>query len=211
MAIRLVLIDDHPMMLEGLDQLLRLEPDFEVLAKCRNVAEGLRAIQSLRPHVVVLDLKLRHEQGHRVLHHLQRSRDAPAVVVLTASENEEDLLEAVRLGARGIVLKAMAPKTIERCIRAVYEGREWLAVEGQDLAVRLAQRQRVEAELAERLTPRELEIVRHLAGQLDNDEIARNPQVERRHGQDPCPSHLYEAWSERARRTSEVHVRKKGY
>ena len=47
MAIRLVLIDDHPVMLEGLDQLLRLEPDFEVLAKCRTVAEGLRAIQSL--------------------------------------------------------------------------------------------------------------------------------------------------------------------
>lgn len=173
MTIRLVLIDDHPLMLEGLEQLLRFDPDFEVVAKCRSVADGLRAIQSLRPHVVILDLRLRHEQGRQVLHHLQ-SRDAPAVVVLTASENEEDLLEAVRLGARGVVLKAMAPRTLERCIRAVYEGRQWLTVEGQDLAARLAQRQDVEAELAQRLTPRELEILRNLAGHLDNDEIAQN-------------------------------------
>ena len=174
MAIRLVLIDDHPVMLEGLEQLLRLEPDFEVVGKCRTVAEGVRAIQTLHPHVVVLDLKLGHEAGHRVLHHQLRARDGPAIVVLTASEDEEDLLEAVRLGARGIVLKVMAPRTIERCIRAVYEGREWLTVEGQDLAARLAQRQQVEAELAERLTPRELEIVRSLVGQLDSDEIARD-------------------------------------
>jgi len=160
-------------MLEGLEQLLRLEPDFEVAAKCRTVADGLRAIQTLHPHVVILDLKLRNEEGHRVLRQL-RSRDSPAVLVLTASENEEDLLEAVRLGARGVVLKAMAPRTLERSIRALYEGNEWLDVEGQDLKARLAQRQKVEGELAARLTPRELEIVRSLAGQADSDEIARN-------------------------------------
>ena len=139
-----------------------------------------------------------------MLQHLLRARDAPAVVVLTASENEEDLLEAVRLGARGIVLKAMAPKTIERCIRAVYEGREWLTVEGQDLAARLAQRQRVEAELAERLTPRELEIVRNLAGQLDNDEIARNLKL----SVGTVKIHLHHIYTKLgvtwARRTSEV-------
>jgi DNA-binding NarL/FixJ family response regulator len=174
MAVRLVLIDDHPVMLEGLEQLLRLEPDFEVLAKCSTVADGLRAIQSLHPHVVVLDLMLRHEHGHRILQHQLRSRAGPGIVVLTASENEEDLLEAVRLGARGIVLKAMAATTLEKCIRAVYEGGQWLTVDGQDLSVRLAQRQRAEAELAERLTPREVEILRNLAAQLDNDEIARN-------------------------------------
>jgi len=174
MTIRIVLIDDHPVMLDGLEQLLRLEPDFEVLAKCRTVADGLRAIQSLHPHVVVLDLKLRNEQGFKVLQHQLRARNPPAIVVLTASENEEDLLEAVRLGARGIVLKATAPSTLERCIRAVHQGGKWLTVEGQDLALRLAQRQGAETQLAERLTPRELEILRSLAGQLDNEEIARN-------------------------------------
>jgi DNA-binding NarL/FixJ family response regulator len=170
--IRLVLIDDHPLMLDGLEQLLRLESDFEILAKCGSVAEGLRAVESLHPHVVLLDLKLKEEQGFSVLTHLTGD-DAPAVVVLTASENEEDLLEAVRLGARGVVLKAMAPRTLQQCIRSVYQGREWLTVDDQDLSARLARRRRAETELAERLTPRELEIVRSLAGQLDNDEIAK--------------------------------------
>ena len=101
------------------------------------------------------------------------SRDAPAVVLLTASEDEEHPLEAVRLGERGIVLKVMAPRTLERCIRAVYEGREWLTVEGQDLAARLAQRRSIEAGLAQRLTPPKLEVVRHLAKQRDSAEIAR--------------------------------------
>jgi DNA-binding NarL/FixJ family response regulator len=171
MAIRLVLVDDHPLMLDGLEQLLRLEPDFEIVAKCSNVAEGLRAIKSLNPHVVLLDLKLRQEHGFEILQHLTAA-DSSAVVVLTASEDEEDLLEAVRLGARGVVLKAMAPRTLQRCIRAVYEGREWLTVEEQDLAARLEQRRRAEVELATRLTPRELDILRNLAGRLDNDEIA---------------------------------------
>jgi len=173
MAIRVVLIDDHAMMLDGLEQLLRLEPEFEILAKCRNVAEGIEAIQSLAPNVVILDLKLRHEQGFHVLRDLP-SHDAPAVIVLTASENEEDLLEAVRLGARGVVLKATAPRTLQQCIRAVYEGREWLMVDGQDLRARLDLRQQAETTLAEKLTPRELEILRSLAGNLDNDEVAAN-------------------------------------
>jgi len=171
MAIRLVLVDDHPLMLDGLEQLLRLEPDFEIVAKCSTVSEGLRAIDSLHPHVVILDLKLRHEEGFDLLNRL-RPDDAPAVVVLTASENEEDLLEAVRLGARGVVLKAMAPKTLQRCIRAVYEGGHWLTVEDQDLGARLDRRRQTEEKLAAKLTPRELEIVRNLAAQLDNDEIA---------------------------------------
>lgn len=171
MAVRLVLVDDHPLMLDGLEQLLRLEPDFEIVAKCSTVSEGLRAIDSLHPHVVILDLKLRHEEGFDLLNRLPPD-DAPAVVVLTASENEEDLLEAVRLGARGVVLKAMAPKTLQRCIRAVYEGRQWLTVEDQDLGARLDRRRQTEEKLAMKLTPRELEIVRNLAALLDNDEIA---------------------------------------
>jgi DNA-binding NarL/FixJ family response regulator len=171
-AIKLVLIDDHPVMLEGLAQLLGLEPDFEVLAKCKTVAAGRRAIESLQPDVLVLDLKLRDEDGFDILRHVA-ARPSPAIVVLTASENEEDLLEAVRLGARGVVLKAMAPRTLERCIRVVYAGGEWLNVDGEDLSQRLAQRQIAETKLAERLTSRELEVMRLLASHYENDEIAQ--------------------------------------
>ncbi len=109
MFITLVLIDDHPLVLNGLEQLLSSDPDFRVLAKCGTAAEGLQAASSLDPDVLVLDLSLPDQNGLDVLRSLDPSK-RPAVVVLTASDDEEELLRAVSLGARGVVLKAMAPR-----------------------------------------------------------------------------------------------------
>jgi DNA-binding NarL/FixJ family response regulator len=172
MPITLVLVDDHPFLLDGLERLLSLDGNFEVLAKCGASADGLRAVETLNPDLLILDLKLRDDDGFTVLRELA-GRTSPAVIVLTATDNEEDLLEAVRLGARGVVLKAMAPRILEECIRVVHAGGRWLNVEGQDLAARLARRENVERSIAELLTPREVEVLRLLASQYANDEIAR--------------------------------------
>ncbi len=171
MFITLVLIDDHPLVLNGLEQLLSSGADFRVLAKCGTAAEGLQAASSLDPDVLVLDLSLPDQNGLDVLRSLDPSK-RPAVVVLTASDDEEELLRAVSLGARGVVLKAMAPRVLEDCIRAVHAGGRWLNVEGMDLSERLERREAIEGELAERLTPREMEILRLAAAGLDNDAIA---------------------------------------
>ena len=176
MAISLVLVDDHPLLLQGLQQLLGLEPEFQVLHTCSTAAEARRAVEALHPDVLVLDLKLREGDGFTVLRE-HGGRRPPAVIVLTATENEEDLLEAVRLGARGVVLKAMAPRTLEQCIRVVQAGGDWLTVEGQDLGERLARRQEVERTIAARLTSRELEVLRLLASEYENDEIARRLEL----------------------------------
>ena len=169
MFITVVLIDDHPLVLNGLEQLLASGHDFQVLAKCATAAEGLHAAHSLNPDVVVLDLSLPDQNGLDVLRSLDPSR---VVVVLTASDDEEELLRAVSLGARGVVLKAMAPRVLEDCIRTVYAGGRWLNVEGMDLSERLERRRAIEGELAQRLTPREMEILRLAASGLDNDAIA---------------------------------------
>jgi two-component system nitrate/nitrite response regulator NarL len=98
-------------------------------------------------------------------------------VILTAAQEEDLLLDAARQGARGIVLKAMAPRILEDCVRAAYRGEYRLNVNGVDLAERVAERQAVETELERLLTPRELEIVRLVALRLDNQQIAERLSI----------------------------------
>ena len=207
--ITLVMIDDHPVVLEGLEQLLNLEPDFKVIAKCTTVAAGIRAIESQRPDVVILDLRLRNEDGFGVLRHLG-SRLTPKVVVLTASEDPEDLLEAARLGARGVVLKAVAPRTLERCIRTVYAGGEWLTVEGENLADRLAQRRSAEAVMAQKLTSRELEVLRLLASHHDNEDIAQRLDLSTGTVKIHV-HHVYQKLGLSGREDLQKYLKKKGY
>jgi DNA-binding NarL/FixJ family response regulator len=169
--IRLVLVDDHPLVLNGLAQLLGSDPEFEVVAMCGTAAEGLRAVETHRPDVLLLDLALPDESGLSVLRRLDPAAP-PAVVVLTASQDEGELLDAARLGARGIVLKAMAPRVLERCVRAVHHGSQQLIVEDERLAQRLTERRAAEEELESMLTVREIEILRLVALRLDNKEVA---------------------------------------
>src|SRR5213596_735819 len=101
MTIRIVLIDDHPLVLHGLKQLLQSGSEFEVLAACGTAAEGIKAVESLQPDVVVLDLKLPDIEGLDVLRLLNPK--TVRVVVLTASVEEDEWLDAARLGARAVV------------------------------------------------------------------------------------------------------------
>jgi two-component system nitrate/nitrite response regulator NarL len=171
MAIRVVLVDDHPLVLGGVEQLLSSGKEFEVVATSSSAGAGYSAVMAHHPDVLVLDLMMPGEDGLSLLRRLDSTKP-PGVVILTAVQDEDLLLDAARLGARGIVLKAMAPRILEDCIRAVYHGERRLTVEGVDFARRIEERQRVEAELSGQLTPRELEIARLVALKLDNQEIA---------------------------------------
>jgi len=170
MAIRVVLIDDHPLVLNGLEQLLQSGSEFEVVAACGTATAGLEAVAAQRPDIVVLDLKLPDVDGLDVLRLLNPQN--VGIVVLTASVDENEWVDAARLGARAVVLKAMAPRVLEECIRTVHAGGYELRVGGVDLSKRLTDRRAAESELANLLTPRELEIVRLVATGLDNQEIA---------------------------------------
>ena len=170
MAIRVILIDDHPLVLNGLKQLLQSGSEFEVVAACGTANEGIAAVETLRPDVVVLDLKLPDVEGLDVLRLLNPT--TVRVVVLTASVEEDEWLAAAGLGARAVVLKAMAPRILEECIRTVHSGGYELRVGDVDLSKRLTERRAAESELSTLLTPREMEIVRLVASGLDNQQIA---------------------------------------
>ena len=176
MPITIVLVDDHPLVLGGLEQLLASGQDFKVVAACDSVEAGYHAVMQFAPDVLVLDLMLPGEGGLVLLQRLDSDKP-PAVIILTAVQDEDLLLDAARSGARGIVLKAMAPRILEDCIRAVYLGESRLNVDGVDFSQRVLERQQVEREMSDQLTPRELEIVRLAALRLDNQEIANRLSI----------------------------------
>jgi DNA-binding NarL/FixJ family response regulator len=172
-SIRVLLADDHPIVLGGLDQLLSLEPDITVVARCTNGNEALAAIARERPNVAVVDLTMPSRSGIEVLRELQAMRSPVRTVLLTARIEHEQVLEALSLGVAGIVLKESAPLQILDCIRRVAAGGQWI---DQVISSRtldgLLRRQSGAAKAAAVLTAREIEVVRMVARGLRNKEIA---------------------------------------
>src|SRR5437762_654039 len=125
MTIRLVIADDHPVVLAGLASYLASENDFEITARAVNGEDALRAVRHFRPDVLVLDLRMPVKDGLAVMRELKEEKSPTHVVVLTAFNNDESV-EAVRLGARGLLLKDSASSQLIECVREVHAGRKWL-------------------------------------------------------------------------------------
>lgn len=173
MSIRLVLADDHPPILQGLTLLLRQEPDLEVLAVCRDGEETLQAVRQFQPDVLILDILMPGKDGLAVLRELRQLEIPTRVILLTAAIDEDNLLEAMRLGVSGVVLKEMAVPLLIQCVRKVYAGDQWLERHSIGRAMeKMLRREAGTREVAKLLTPRELEIVRLAASGLRNKEIA---------------------------------------
>lgn len=169
----IVLADDHPIVLDGLERLFGLEEGLEVVGRCRDGEETLAAVRELAPDVLVLDVRMPGASGIDVLRTLVDEELGTRVVLLTAGLEDEQLLDAIRAGARGVVLKDMAPQLLVEAVRAVLAGGQWLekGLGGRALT-RLLQRERGLVEATRLLTPREIEIVRMVAQGLRNRAIA---------------------------------------
>jgi len=165
--ISLVLADDHPIVLEGLRTLLK-EPEFHIAAVCRNGEQALEAIASIHPDVAVLDLQMPEMGGLDVLRHVRDRRLTIRCVVLTAGMDDVDVLEAVRLGAMGVVYKDAAARDLIQCIKTVATGRRFLDAE---LVTKLLDDQDYPY-TRENLTSREIEIIRSIVSGKRNKEIA---------------------------------------
>jgi DNA-binding NarL/FixJ family response regulator len=173
MAIGLVLADDHPIILDGLEQLFHLEQDFKVLARCTNGEEALRAVRKHRPDVLVLDIRMPGTGGLAVVREMKKEKLPTHIVLLTGALDEHEAMEAIRLGVRGVVLKEMAPKLLVQCIRKVHTGEQWVERRSFGRALETMMRREAGArQIAGVLTPREMEIVRLVASGLHNKEIA---------------------------------------
>jgi len=172
MTIRLVIADDHPLVLNGVADLFRLEKDFELVAKCTSCAETLAAVRLHRPDVVILDIRMPVKDGLVITSELMAEK-IPARVILYAAEiNEDQLLKAVRMGVRGIVLKEMDPKFLVQCVRKVHAGDQWIERRTARLSLeKMLKREAGALEIASLLTLRESSILKMVAEGLSNKQI----------------------------------------
>jgi len=178
MSIRLVLADDHPLILDALEGLFGLEEDIEVVARCTDGVQAFEAVERLEPDVLILDLRMPISDGLQVLRALHELGSRTWVVLLTGSVEDRDLVECLRLGVRGVVLKEMAPRMLVQCVRKVVAGDVWVENRSITRAVDLMLLREAGArDSAEHLTPREIEVVQMVAEGLRNKEIARRLTV----------------------------------
>ncbi|NMG45721.1 response regulator [Aromatoleum toluvorans] len=173
MSIEVMLVDDHPIVLDGLSCLLRAEPDIEVVARCTDGGEALRLARNRHPDVIVLDLKMGGTDGLEVLRQVRSEALRSRVVIFTAAISEELLLQVMRLDAEGIVLKEMGSEFIVRAIRKVHAGGRWIETRSIGTALgHLLDGDARARPINELLSSREEAVVRLLMSGLRNQEIA---------------------------------------
>ncbi|MBI4906998.1 MAG: response regulator transcription factor [Acidobacteria bacterium] len=124
--IRVLIADDHPIVRDGLKKLLAFEDDIKVVGEASDGRQVLELLQDLEPDVVLLDLRMPNLDGLGVLQSLQTSGRKTRVIVLTASDDKNEFVQAMKLGCSGIVLKQTATELIVKSIRKVYSGEIWL-------------------------------------------------------------------------------------
>src|SRR6202790_2901000 len=125
-TIRIVVADDHPIFRDGLCKLLALEEDFEVVAQAQDGRQVLDVLQQHQPDILLLDLKMPGLDGLATLQKLQAARNKTRVIVLTASDDKNEFVQAMKLGTSGIVLKQTATELLIKSIRKVHAGEIWL-------------------------------------------------------------------------------------
>jgi two-component system nitrate/nitrite response regulator NarL len=174
--IRVLIIDDHTLFRSGVRALLARQPGFEVVGEAADGLDGIKRAKELGPDVILLDLHMPGLSGREAVKILAEELPESQVIMLTVSEDAEDLVETLRSGASGYLLKNIDTQTLLDAIRRAAEGESVISAEMTSKLVRgLKAGARPEPQPAEKdkLSPREREILGFLAKGASNKEIAR--------------------------------------
>lgn len=170
--IRVLVADDHAVVVRGLQALINTERDMEVVGTAADGVEAVEAAQRLRPHVILLDLQMPHKDGLEAITETRASQPDARILVLTSFDDDERVFAAVKAGALGYLLKDTSPADLIAAIRQVSRGKAALP---PDIALKIIQEMQRSSSLPptpEPLTPREVQVLRLVARGLSNDEIA---------------------------------------
>jgi DNA-binding NarL/FixJ family response regulator len=161
--IRILCIDDHPIVREGLISIVTMHPDMEIVGGAGSGAEGLRMFRDLKPDITLVDLRLRDTTGFDLIRNILTLSPTARTIVLTSFEGDVDIERALAAGARGYVVKGMVREELLDAIRAVHAGKQHVpAVVAAKLIDHLA---------SEKLTQRELDVLKEVAMGKRNKEI----------------------------------------
>ena len=162
--IRVLAVDDHPMMLDGIASSVRAQPDMELVGQATNGREALEQFRVLRPDVTLLDLNMPEVDGLQALLSIRNEFPQARVVVLTTYKGDVLAQRALKAGALGYLLKSSLRRELVGAIKAAHVGKRFVSTE---VAVGIAEHVGVED-----LSPREIEILRGVAAGLSNKQIA---------------------------------------
>jgi two-component system nitrate/nitrite response regulator NarL len=191
-TISLVLADDHPLVLDGLERLFAEQEGFEIQARCSDGIEALAAFKRGEPDVLLLDLHMPKLNGLAVVQALKNDGLHPRVVILTAELSEKEALECLRLGVAGIVLKDMPSNLVLQCVQKVAAGDMWVERRSFSRVMEhLLRREAGVQQVSGKLSARELQVVRLCAQGVSNAEIARTLGL----SEGTVKSHLHRAYS----------------
>jgi DNA-binding NarL/FixJ family response regulator len=165
--IRVLIVDDHPVVRTGLRGMLSEEPRFEVVGEAEDGLRALIAVRDLEPDVALMDLRMPRMDGVAAIESIAIEHPSTRVLVLTTYDSDSDILRAIEAGATGYLLKDAPRDELFRAIESTAAGDSWLTPQ---VASRMMTRFRTPAE--EPLSDRELEVLRHVARGSSNKEIA---------------------------------------
>ena len=171
-TIRIALADDHPVFRDGLRQLLSLEPDLTVVAEASDGKQVIDVLKEYRPDILLLDLSMRGLDGNTTLCRLRTERFNTKIIVLTASEDQDQHVRAVGYGASAVVLKQMATELLTTSIRRVHNGEIWL--DGGMTAALMKSLDGSSTATSVTLTTRQREVIELLAQGLTNGQTAQS-------------------------------------
>jgi two-component system nitrate/nitrite response regulator NarL len=172
-SIKIMIADDHAIFRDGIRKLLEGAGDISIVGEASNGIECLKMLPKLKPDVLLLDLRMPEKDGLAVLEEVNLESSPTRIIVLTAAEDDRDVVRAMRLGARGIVLKQSAGEALVKSIRKVYDGEIWL---DNHMTAEIINAFKKSAESGQRgekplVSDREKEVVRLVAQGFRNREI----------------------------------------
>ncbi|HQN65144.1 MAG TPA: response regulator transcription factor [Methylophilus sp.] len=174
--IRVLIVDDHTLFRSGIKLLLQRQSGFEVVGEAGDGLEGVKRAKQLKPDIVLLDLHMPGVNGLEAISLLRDEVPQTEIIMLTVSEDAEDLLEALRAGARGYLLKNIETDFLVDSIRRAVNGESVMSSQMASKladAMRAPQKRAISDASPEKLTPREREIIVMLAKGASNKEVAR--------------------------------------